>query len=157
MTDQPPPSYAHSTLTEPVRVTAPSVAQSIAPAAGVLGALLVVVGSFMPWATVQSVFGSVSLAGTDGDGKLSLVSGLLLTAGAVLTGVYPVLWLRLCQIVAAIVAAGFAGWELARITVELDGQSSEYAMASPGSGLYVLLVGAVMATVAAVVTALQTR
>lgn len=53
------------------------------PAAGAVAAILVIIGSVMPWASVTTPFGTVSAAGTEGDGKLTLIAGLLLLGGAV--------------------------------------------------------------------------
>jgi hypothetical protein len=126
---------------------------------GTLGALLIIVGSFMPWATVQTVFGTLSLAGTDGDadGKLFLVGGVVLAVGAVATGVTRHFWLGVLQLFATVIAAGAAAWELLYISTRLEQESSEYAVASAGSGLYVLLLGGLLAAVGAVVHLFQHR
>lgn len=57
------------------------------PAAGAVAAILVVIGSVMPWASLTTPFGTVSAAGTEGDGKLTLVAGLALLCGAVASAV----------------------------------------------------------------------
>jgi hypothetical protein len=54
------------------------------PIVALIGGALVLVGSFLPWATVASGFGSASLSGTEGDGKITLVVGLLAALVAVI-------------------------------------------------------------------------
>jgi hypothetical protein len=54
------------------------------PALELIGGGLVLLGSFLPWATVATVFGTVSLNGIDGDGKITMVLGLVLVLIAVL-------------------------------------------------------------------------
>src|SRR3972149_460512 len=59
---------------------------------GIVGAVLAIIGSFLVWAKVSADFGSlgqgsvsVTVKGTEGDGKITLVLGiLLLIAGVVL-------------------------------------------------------------------------
>jgi len=48
------------------------------PTALLVGAAAVVIGSFLPWATVSIFLGSVNVAGTDGDGVLTVVIGAVL-------------------------------------------------------------------------------
>ena len=45
---------------------------------------LVAVGSFLPWATVMSGFGQIDLAGTSGDGILTIVVGAVIALAAFL-------------------------------------------------------------------------
>src|SRR5215207_130712 len=65
---KPPP---RRDLAEPER--APNKA---GPALMAVGGGLVLVGSFMPWASVATAFGTISIAGTEGDGKITLAVGL---------------------------------------------------------------------------------
>ena len=44
---------------------------------GLAGAVGLAVGSLLPWASVTSLFGQIDVAGTDGDGKYTLVLGLV--------------------------------------------------------------------------------
>lgn len=38
---------------------------------------LAVIGSFLPWASLQTIFGSIDVAGTSGDGQITLVIALV--------------------------------------------------------------------------------
>jgi hypothetical protein len=39
--------------------------------------VLIIVGSLAPWVQVSSPFGTITLNGTDGDGQLTVVGGIL--------------------------------------------------------------------------------
>ena len=49
-----------------------------------VGGGLVLIGSFLPWATVTTVFGTISVAGTNGDGKITLGVGLAIVLVSIL-------------------------------------------------------------------------
>jgi hypothetical protein len=49
-----------------------------------VGGGLVLIGSFMPWASITSIFGTLNIAGTQGDGKITLIFGLIIVVLAVL-------------------------------------------------------------------------
>ncbi|MEY4174801.1 MAG: hypothetical protein RI900_1966 [Actinomycetota bacterium] len=76
MTDLPPPVPPPPTSVSVPHPSGSSLSknQIIALAAGAL----VVVGSLLPWA---KVLGFISVSGTDGDGKITLVLGALAIAG----------------------------------------------------------------------------
>ena len=66
------------------------------PALEFIGGGLVLLGSFLPWASVATVFGTVSLNGIEGDGKITVVLGVVLVLIAVLglTGSADTAWYR---------------------------------------------------------------
>jgi len=108
---------------------------------GVVAAFLVLVGSFLPWATI-SFLGEMSMSGMEGDGKITFV---LAIAAGVLIG----LWKRPL----VLVAAGVAG--LAALIALIDlidvgrvaGDLGGFIEVSPGFGLILTLLAA-LATVA---------
>ncbi len=70
------------------------------------GAVAVIVGSFLPWATVTAPFvGHISKAGTDGDGKFTLVVGIAI---AVLAAVALAGYRNRILAIAILVLAGVA-------------------------------------------------
>ena len=93
------------------------------PTLSLIGGGLVILGSFLPWATVTSAFGSVSKSGTDGDGQITLIAGCL----AALVAVMDII-------------------DVSRTAGEVE---SAYLDASVGIGLWVVLAGAVVAVVGA--------
>ena len=51
-------------------------ADKAGPALAAVGGRLVLIGSFMPRASIATAFGTISIAGTEGDGKITLAVGL---------------------------------------------------------------------------------
>jgi len=109
---------------------------------------LAVLGSVLPWASVTSAFGSIDVAGTNGDGKITLF--LALAVGAL------GLWLAftssdrslstvLCLLVVAgaAVTAAIAAADMRNVQDKIDSvNSTQLATASVGVGLWITLLGA---------------
>lgn len=126
--------------------TAPPVAQPTTPAKrrsneswiGLGAAALVVIGAFGPWLTASSVFGSASVSGFDGDGKITVV--LAVTVAALFWTSFST-WIRIGRV---LVAAGIVltgGYDLLEANDRVESVDSEYVRASVGWGLW-LTVGA---------------
>ncbi|MEA2507734.1 MAG: hypothetical protein QOH48_2352 [Actinomycetota bacterium] len=66
----------------------PMSTEELAPWGVLAAGLLIMLGSILPWAPANTIFGSFSVAGTAGDGKITLACGLLIAtlAGIYLTG-----------------------------------------------------------------------
>ena len=106
---------------------------------GIIAAVMVALGAFLPWATV-SFFGSVS--GIDGDGKFTLVC-------AIAIGVMFGLWKRPALIV-AVVLAGITLIVGILDLIDLGRASSDFggfAGVSPGIGLFLTVLAAIAALV----------
>ena len=113
---------------------------------GLVAALLVMIGSFLPWATVDTWIGSFSANGTEGDGVITLLLGV---AAGVLIG----LWKRPLVIVAAVVAglaALIAAANLIDLGRSMDGMGG-LADITPGIGLILTLLASLAAVALAVV------
>lgn len=109
---------------------------------GGICALFCLVGAFLPWGTVSSVFGSVSVSGIDRDGMITFILSLL-AFGALYWGV-----MKKKEGVAS-VAIILLGLIIALIAV-VDGNSlaelsseSEYVYMQVGMGLYITGIGGV--------------
>ncbi|ANC30802.1 hypothetical protein [Isoptericola dokdonensis] len=106
------------------------------------GALLVVVGSLLPW--VVTPFGN--LGGTAGPGLWTLCAGFIALAGALLPRRWVAIW-------HAVVAGGTAGlvvgWQLARL-VQVMSSTNSWGQAMPGIGLVMVGGGAVVLLATAV-------
>ncbi len=102
-------------------------------------AAAIIVGSIMPWATVQTVFGSLSVAGTDGDGKITAIGG-----GVVLFLAFTRKY-RAAAVIAALVLAGGV-YDVINIS-DVDGD--EFAHVSVGWGLWLMAIAAAAATMLA--------
>jgi len=101
----------------------------------------VIVGSVMPWATVKSVFGEINVSGTDGDGVLTLVGGVVVLV-LVLAQKY------LASLIVATVTAAVLIYDYLNITRSLDLDDNEFASASVGWGIQLATIGAVVAVIA---------
>ena len=114
-----------------------------------IAAVLVFIGSFLPWATVAGIF---SVSGTSGDGVITLIlaiASLVMLAVAVRTDVElrHAKWLR-----SGVLLAGLAVAIIALVDT-VDVASAEFA--SPGGGLILVLLAGVAQTVAAGVVTYQ--
>jgi hypothetical protein len=142
----PPPPPRRDLAGEPVRTS-----NKAGPALAAVGGGLVLIGSFMPWASVATAFGTVSIAGTEGDGKITLAIGLAMVLLSVLelTGNVMVIGLptRILGLIAAFIAAGVGGYDLVNVGENLSSVSSQFARASIGVGLYAVIGGGVVAIV----------
>jgi hypothetical protein len=109
----------------------------------------VVLGSVMPWVSVATGFGSVSVAGTDGDGVITLVAGI---AAAILSAVRK----RLAALIIFGVTALVAGYDVINVRQTAADVSTDFARASVGWGLWLTLAGALAGLVLAWISAADT-
>jgi hypothetical protein len=140
--------HANEQGSKPVTQIRAGSQQALLP---LIGGAAVVVGSLLPWGTVTTVFGSVSIAGTEGDGKITLALGGALVLIAVLEMVGQISASKWVLGLVAAGAAGVAGYDWLNISQRLGEVQSEYARASVGIGLQVAALGGVLALVGALV------
>jgi hypothetical protein len=112
------------------------------------GAVLIVIGSFLPWAVVRTGFGQISKAGTEGDGVFTLIGGLVIGFLAFLfysqgksTGI-PIGIL-------ALLAGAVAVLDAVDVQSKFAAVNNEFAQGSIGTGLYITILGAVAALLGA--------
>jgi hypothetical protein len=122
------------------------------PIVSLIGGGLVLLGSFLPWATVKTAVlsspASLSVSGTDGDGVITLVLGLVIVGiGLVCLTSRPRLWL--VSLIAGCAAALVAVIDIVDVGNRVGEIESDYLHASVGVGLWVVLVGAIIAVVGA--------
>jgi hypothetical protein len=96
----------------------------------------VVVGSLMPWISVATAFGSVSVSGTEGDGVITLGAGIV---AAVLSA----LRRRLAALIVFALTALVAGYDVVTVSQQAEDVTTDYVRASVGWGLWLTLAGAV--------------
>lgn len=109
-----------------------------------VGAALLALGSLLDWATVKTIFGEIGVAGTEGDGVLTLVAA----------GLALVLFLASKPKAGAVVAllgTAVAIYDFANLTSTFAG-SSDGASASVGIGLYLCVIGGAAASIAGFMT-----
>lgn len=118
--------------------------------------LVVIIGSILPWATAQSAFGSINKNGIEGDGKITLATGII----AILCGIAILVseknsgWIGLA-VIASIASMAVAIIDLIDVSNKLSGVSNEFIQASAGIGLYVVLVGGIVGIVGALASAVK--
>ena len=113
-------------------------------------------GSFMPWVTVSSVFGSISKTGIEGDGAITLIIGAILAVlGFVSVGrarrrvphvMITILGFLFSGVVIAIAAVDWVDIGQAADVLE----ASDLVIGSAGTGLFVTLVGGVGGAIASI-------
>lgn len=106
-----------------------------------VGAGAVIIGSAMPWVSVTTVFGEISVNGTEGDGQFTIVGG-----GIVLVLVF-LRWYLAALIVASLTGAALI-YDYTNVSRNVD-IDEEFARASVGWGLQLATVGAIVAAIAA--------
>ena len=150
-TDLPPPDPAgQDQLTSRLQQKAQQGVVQVAPPAsrwpmiGTLAGVGVGIGSLLPWVTVISIFGSISVAGTQGDGKITLGLAVAVVIGFLTR-------LRWLQWLASLGALAVGGYDLINVSRAIGDAESEYVKASTGYGLYIAVGSAVLALVAAYV------
>ncbi|MFT7602324.1 MAG: hypothetical protein ACI8TP_005292 [Acidimicrobiales bacterium] len=111
------------------------------------GFALAALGSLLPWATLNTGFGSISISGTSGDGVITLLSSFFLaglTVIALVLGPVRKKWLLGTAAGTGLLTL-LAMWELGNVSSNLGDVSNEFAQASTGVGLWVLLLGSLVA------------
>lgn len=112
------------------------------------GGIAMIIGSVLPWATVNTFLGSLSINGTDGDGILSLACGIAVVLAALVAkeraGANG-------SILAALFGIGggfFAVNAMINVGGAIRGEDfGGLASASIGIGVYVVIVGVILAIV----------
>lgn len=121
-----------------------------------LGGALVVIGSFLPWATIYSGLGAISISGIDrgGDALFTLLLGIgiIAVAGSRLLGLAdPSRAVRFWSpFVAGLLAVGVAVLDYVNVSQSIDENlDGAVAAGSVGAGIYVIGVGGLLSTLAA--------
>jgi hypothetical protein len=127
-----------------------------APAICILaGAAVTVVGSFTPWVTIQTAFGSIARSGTDGngDGLITLILGGLLVLGEIInltakrrSGTFE----GMIDLLLSIIVGFVAGYDINNVNQRAASLSSNYASAGVGYGLYLVALGALIIAVGSI-------
>ena len=114
-------------------------------AVAVIAALIVLIGSMLPWVTVSTPFDQPSQAGTDGDGKITLtlavlallaIGSLFVTAIRTLIGPVSFFLLLLGAATTAV-----AMYDIVELKNTLRGAPEFADFVSVGVGLYMALAG----------------
>ena len=114
-----------------------------------LGAALAVLGSALPWASVQAFFINFSMSGTDGDGKISLVASILGLAVLASLLIAPGSRRRTDMVLGlgillSLVCVGVFSYDGVRIIHLARSVPSDVGYISAGSGIYIGLIGSLL-------------
>jgi hypothetical protein len=113
-----------------------------------------IVGALLPWATASAGFISVSKAGTDGDGVITLILGVVIALLALFAWKpQPHQLAVIVGVGAGLAAGGVAIYDIVNVSDAVNTAQTQSALvhASVGSGLYVTAVGAGIAIFGALV------
>lgn len=113
-----------------------------------VGGLVVAVGSFLPWATVTSGLGSLSVAGTSGDGIITIVIGGLIALLALLSldrTPRPIVTLAIALL--GVGAAILGGWEVMNLNAKFADVATKLIVPSIGYGLFLVIGGGIAAAI----------
>ena len=105
------------------------------------GALALIVGAFLPWASIDSRLRSATVSGVDGDGVLTLLAGAAVVAIVVLGA-----W-RKREIIASAVAGGISGLVALNIYTNISSYGGLSGRVSVEMGLYLTILGAALLVV----------
>lgn len=146
----PPPGWQPGPPPQPARPTSVPVW----PIVGLVGALLIVVGSMGPWAQARVFTAEFSVSGLKGDGVITLVLSLTAAVFLGVGGFLPNLRWAFWPVVAALIAAGvcllFGLIDTVNIGSKLN-SGTELAGGSIGWGLVLVLLGSAVAVTGSVV------
>ena len=126
-----------------------------------LGAIVAVIGSMTPWATITApLLGSVSVNGTQGDGLITLILGLVAIGLAIgiASAVSPRGFAAGASIIGGIIFI-IAAVDLNNVqrVVEDANYSSDLVLAQVGGGLYATLIGGIGITLGGLVGVFGSR
>lgn len=126
----------------------------IGPAMMVVGGGAAVAGSFLAWITVKAMGQEQTIAGFQGDGKITVaaagiavVLGLIALAGK---GV-PKASLMIVGVLAGLAAAGVAGYDYMQMRKAADTVEKLGGSYTPGIGIYLVMAGGAIAALGALI------
>ncbi|MGH2778525.1 MAG: hypothetical protein ACRDJB_07730 [Actinomycetota bacterium] len=125
----------------------------------VAGGVLMVLGSFLPWATVDGVLGNQSVSGMEGDGVITLVLGL---AAAALGVVAVIRGGGIGKGIGILLVAALAGIILAIDWTQIENLASDSIFEdvisfNTGIGMYTIAVAVALALVGGILTLSRRR
>lgn len=124
----------------------------------IAAAVLVIVGSLGPWVSmVAPYFGSLTMSGTDGDGKLSLGCGLAASVllGFLVTSHRSGVWLGLLAAIAFGIAAAIGIYDWQNLSEAVGADDEVAVFARVGWGLQAMTLGAITGTILSITQAVR--
>ena len=122
----------------------------------IVAAILVLIGSILPWVTASTIFGTFSQNGTSGDGVITLISAILAAGLALAYVARPNRWWILGSGLAFAIVTAVGIYDMTNLPT-LTANQARYVSVSIGSGLWLCVIGAVIGLGAAVWFVLHLR
>lgn len=110
-----------------------------------LGSIGLIGGALMPWVSANSIFGSMSKVGIEGDGIFTAGIGVILLLTALLAKGKPGKIYSLAVSIFGLIAFFLLVYTYTNVSVAVSNNASEMLIASVGTGLYVSFLGAILA------------
>jgi hypothetical protein len=110
-----------------------------------LGSIGLIGGALMPWVSANSIFGSMSKSGIEGDGMFTAGIGVILLLIALLAKGKPGKIYSWAVSVFGLFAFFLLVYTYTNVSAAVSSNASEMLIASVGTGLYVSFLGAVLA------------
>ena len=117
---------------------------------GLIGFLMLVVGPFMAWATA-GIFSASGMQKTGNEAIVIVVLGVIGIVLAVLSLVSKRSVLSVVPLIAALVSLAMSIFYYVQLREDLSGMDNEFFAAGIGAGIYLCLVGGVLALIGAIV------
>jgi hypothetical protein len=116
------------------------------------GAFLIIIGSFLPWAKVEGGILSLSKNGTQGDGVLTLIVGIIvLVMGALMLTLESYGFAVILSVLGGLGCTAVAVIDLVDLSARISGISGEYLTVKAGEGIYIVLVAGIIVVVGAAI------
>jgi uncharacterized membrane protein YidH (DUF202 family) len=140
-TIQPYQPQANPTPVNRSRQNAPNESINVGSILIIVSGALIILGAILPWASVISVFGRISVYGYEGDGMLTGIIGILL----MILGFFRIktssVLIGALAIILGILAGIIGGLKFFNLIINL--MSTEYVKTSIGIGLYITILGGI--------------
>lgn len=95
----------------------------------------------MPWATVTTGFGQISVNGTDGDGQLTIVGGIAMLILVIFSK-------YLAALIVSVITAGILVYDYFNISSSVDVEDNAFASASVGWGIQLAAIAGIVTVLA---------
>ena len=111
----------------------------------IIGGILVITGSLLPWTTASNIFNSYEYSGIEGDGEISVVLGIIMIAAALFRFNRPGSR-ALIAVFFAVLAFSFGLIELSAVSEDVNEVKNLNPLvdASVGLGIYLIIIGGVL-------------
>lgn len=112
-----------------------------------VGGIVMIVGSLLPWVSVSSMFGTINKNGIEGDGIFTLICGVAVILASIVAKEKPGKPSSVLAVLFGLFGGILAVFTLANVGEATRTISGESVFAAVGIGIYVTLIGAVVAIV----------